>query len=79
MSRSRREVATVHQRIDVVLSGNRLDAVLGDDLGDQLVVGLEVGQLLLGERQRALYLRRARRIGWTSPTMRRALPSKTTR
>lgn len=49
MSRSRREVATIQQRIDVALSGDFLDAVLGDDLSDQFVVGLEVGQFLLGE------------------------------
>src|SRR4029450_5242399 len=49
MSRSRREVTTVHQRIDVALSGDLLDVVLGDELGDQFVVGLESGQFLLGE------------------------------
>ena len=48
-SRSSREVATVHQRIDVALSGDLLDAVLVDDLGDELIVGLELGQFLLGE------------------------------
>src|SRR5690349_6087975 len=48
-SRSRREVATVHQRIDVALSGDLPYAVFVDDLGDQIVVGLEVGQFLLGE------------------------------
>src|SRR6266545_2811246 len=49
MSRSRREVATRHQRIDVALSGDLLDVMLGNELGDQLVVGLEGGQFLLGE------------------------------
>src|SRR4026207_1158427 len=49
MSRSRREVAAVHQSIDVALSGDLLDVILGDELGDQFVVGREGGQFLLGE------------------------------
>jgi len=45
----RSDLAAFHDCIDIALRLRLIDAILGDDLGDEIVLVLECTELLLGE------------------------------